>query len=133
MGNTYKIINGIDYLIEKYMSVDKISFYRSKTISMEASGDLCGRVLLKQNLILINKDEIVENQIMEFLHQIIHNHPVFCYYTFGEGSIYFKGHIFYKREFMEKQIEKLAQETYQNKPDVVERIKELIQKSKISI
>ena len=50
--------------------------------------------------LLVNKNESFESQVKEVLHQIVHNHPVFYFYTRGVGSVYFEGFIFCKRELL---------------------------------
>ena len=108
------IINGIDAVIE-YLKPERISFEDFDEVGKAYCVDL-GRL---GHEFFINKNDDFEEQVKAILHELIHYHPVFLYYT--------KGNIKQRDASMESQIEKLAQETYDTRPDIVERIKKILE------
>lgn len=115
-----QIVNGIDYCM-KYFEEYKIKFDDNQLY--------LGLLEADNKIIRVRKSALEEDQVKYILHEIIHLHPVFLGYldTLCHGLLYT---VMYGDKAIESQIEKLAQETYNSRPDIVERIKESIEKAK---
>lgn len=81
--------------------------------------------ILPNGLILINGHSPLEEQVKTVLHEIIHLHPKFISYTGGlwEQSIP-------RNEEYEQEIEQLAQQTYDQREDLVGIIIAQIEKAR---
>ena len=71
--------------------------------------------------IIIKSDDILEDQIKTCIHEIINLHPVFLFYLKLDKSEHLS---------IEPLIEKLAQEAYSKRPDIVERVRKAIEEAK---
>mgnify|MGYP001571993455 CR=1 FL=1 len=118
------IINGIDAVIE-YLKPERISFEDFGEVGKAYCVDL-GRL---GHEFFINKNDDFEEQVKAILHELIHYHPVFLGYL-ESLSYSLMGAILYSDKRMESQIEKLAQETYNSRPDIVERVRKAIEEAK---
>ncbi len=81
-------------------------------------------VIFPSGLIMINKNDPLDEQIRTILHEIIHMHPSFIAYTGGlwERTIT-------RDEQIESEIEKLAQDTFSTRPDIVDFIKRKLEEA----
>lgn len=108
----------IKYKLLEYVRPDKMDFEEYDNIPRFG-------LIFSNKTMLLNKNDPLEEQVKGVLHEIFHLHPKYLNYTIklwnGKKQ---------RDEKKESEIEKLAQETYKNNPEIVDFIERMIKQAK---